>query len=118
MNIAAGAVKGYYEIGLTYINHRVKVRVFNKETFSDLVDRLLCILSIDKEDRFIALKQENSEKLIYNNDELVPEDFYQLVFVDNGINKPKELIAEEEKIEKSKSEPFKSEEPGNARAKK
>lgn len=108
----------YYEIGITHINHRIKARVFSNESFAELVDRLLSILSIDKEDRFIALKQTNKDKLIYNINGLVPEAFYQLVFVDNGLSKPNELIEDEERIAKSKTEPLKSEEPGSARAKK
>ena len=75
--------KGYYEIGLTYINHRIKVRVFNGETFNSLLHRLFFILSIEREDHLFALKKAESNKLIWNNDELAPEDFYQLVVVDD-----------------------------------
>ena len=49
--------KGYYEIGLTYINHRIKVRVFNGETFNSLLHRLFFILSIEREDHLFCIKE-------------------------------------------------------------
>jgi hypothetical protein len=117
MNIQT-PVKGYYEIGITYINHRIKVRVFKGEKFADLLDRLYYILNVEREDKFFVLKQPSSDKLIYNNEELRPEEFYQLVVVDDGHGKPKELQDDEERIAKSKNDALTIDEPGSSRSKK
>ena len=111
MNLPTPTIKGYYEIGLTYINHRIKVRVFNGESFDDLLSRMFFILSMKRDKRLYALK-EASNKLICNIDQLVQETFYQLVIVDTEKDKP--LVA-----------PFQTqatenelEEPGSTRSKK
>jgi len=88
MNLTSGPIKGYYEIGLTYINHRIKIRVFNGEIFNDLLTRIFFILGLDRENRLYALKQEDNSQLICDNDELIPETFYQLVVVDKEKDKP------------------------------
>lgn len=104
-------IKGYYEIGLTYINHRIKVRVFNGESFNDLLHRLFYILSVEREDKLFALKEFKNNRLICNNDDLQPETFYQLITVDTDDemdkvrpfqNKPPENVAEEPGSTRSK----------------
>lgn len=87
MSLAKNTMKSYYEIGLTYINHRIKARVFNGESFNDLLSRLFYILSIEREDKLFALRGPTTDKLICNNDELVPETFYQLIVVDEDDQK-------------------------------
>lgn len=112
MSRPSNAMKGYYEIGITYINHRIKARVFNSETFNDLLHRLFYILSIEREGKLFAFKHSDDSKLICNNDELQPESFYQLIAVDK--DEEREQVA-----------PFQSEqatnvieEPGSTRSKK
>lgn len=75
-------IKGYYEIGITYINQRIKARVFNGESFNDLLIRLFYILGIKREEKLFAFKSLETSNLICNNDELTPEHFYQLIIVD------------------------------------
>jgi hypothetical protein len=112
MNAVTGAVKGYYEIGLTYINHRIKVRVFNGESFNEFLTRLFYILSIQREDRLFALKQDGGDKLICNNDEFIPEQFYQLIIVDTD--------EDQDKVSSFQGGPVPElvEEPGSTRSKK
>lgn len=112
MNLPNNTIKGYYEIGLTYINHRIKARVFNGESFNDLLSRLFYILSIEREDKLFALKEPSDSKLICNIDDLNPETFYQLVIVDT-------------EEDQDKVSPFQGktitdhmEEPGSTRSKK
>lgn len=112
MNLPPGAMKGYYEIGLTYINHRMKVRVFNGETFNDLLCRLFYILSMKRDNRLYALKEASNNKLICNIDELMGEVFYQLVIVDTEKDMP--LVSQYQ----SQADAEELEEPGSTRSKK